>query len=437
MDRGSAILTIAAITFVLGGMVLVFYDIAGRANVAWTRALPLPLSSDTEAFDIGPDGSLWVLDRESHTDWWQTSDYLVYHVSPASGGPWRLPTTAELFPDGAHLGGPEWIHVDASGRPWLGFSIEPRLLYLTGGRWQWFDYPEEVAQPAATGPAWVDGVIWIQDMESLALYSIDAVTGDFESFRLGPAEYEGFYHPLQATADGALIALRGGLSVGGPTALNRFYLGQWSGWRDLEFGEFHLPEYWEVADVTSDPEGNLYVLVIPYPNCVEGVMRSLVGRWSIDTARWDWRELQHYGDCERRRYRPALVVDPRHRLWLQTTDAVVVYTESPFDSPAGGSTPTILYSTENSGFADGSLWLGPDGRVWALGTTDPLVWIDANAPELPEPLPYWVARFIGFPGSGSILLVVGTGLNLSAAYRARRALGRRKRTPNQSGDRRV
>jgi hypothetical protein len=189
-----------------------------------------------------------------------------------------------------------------------------------------------------------------------------------------------------------------------------------------------------VSDFTSDPLGNLYVLVRSHDtSCFDGVVTSLVGRWDVAAERWDWRELHHPGDCTYHHYLRTFLVDPRGRPWMETISTVVVFTESPFELPAGTTIPTITYSEDNSGYTGGALSLTPDGRVWALGSDGHLVWIDAGGPVLPKPLPRWIEQAFAFPGANSILTIPGLGLLLWISLRERRILERRLRAPLERG----
>jgi hypothetical protein len=437
MDRRSVALLVGAFVLVAASWAVTLLVEPVRALGGWTRAVRLPFSSRIEAFDLGPDGSLWLLLKDGLGDWAETSNYRVRHVAAAAEETWRLPSNAELFPEEGvtreHL---RSIHLDSAGRPCLGFLPESRLLCQEGSRWQWFVYAEEGMDLGPEDPVWTDGVLWTQDMRTSDLYSFNVVTALSETYTLGPEEYEAYHH-LRPTADGALLVLAGGRHGRWPTALNRYAEGEWSGWTDIDFGEVQPPEAWTVSDFTSDPLGNLYVLVRSLDtSCVDGVVTSLVGRWEVAAERWDWRELRLSGNCEDYQYyylNPFLV-DPRGRLWMETRNAVVVFLESPFEVPAGTPIPTTTYSEDNSGYTGrGTLSVTADGRVWALGSDGHLVWIDAGAPVLPKPLPRWIERAIAFPGMYFILAIPGLGLLLWCYLRERRILDRRLKAPFERG----
>jgi hypothetical protein len=439
MDRWSTVLMVAAFAFILGGGGVVFYDIAGRANVAWTRALWLPLSTYIEDFDVGPDGSLWLLTREGVENWRELSNYHVRHITGSAEDSWILPTTRELFgEDGFLLDISEPLHVDRANRPWIRFASPPRYLYWTGDHWEWFVIRLASTEMEATGTVWAGARLWALIPEEPSLLEIDPVTGSSVNHPLGPGARE--HITVRPSPDGSILLLTYHDYAANPLemGLGRFFQGEWSGWHSVDLGEDGSYKLLFPNESMAYARGQFYVRLWHEPVCDDHAAPILVVRFDPGEGTWEWRELRYTQDCELIDPLGAFLVDSRGRIWIEARDGVVVSTGSPFSMPQGEEPQTIAYTESNSGYSYGELRLGPDGRVWNLGWgRETVVWIDANAAELPEPLPYWVGRVIGFPGSGSILMMVGLGLNLWAAYRARRALGRRKRTPDQSGDRSV
>ncbi|MEW5938148.1 MAG: hypothetical protein AB1750_00685, partial [Chloroflexota bacterium] len=65
----------------------------------------------------------------------------------------------------------------------------------------------------------------------------------------------------------------------------------------------------------------------------------------------------------------------------------------------------VEYNEENSNLQTGSpITLGPDGKMWIAGNT--VAYIDSNAPDLPKPLPAWLAFFRTLTGRVVVFFII-------------------------------
>lgn len=88
----------------------------------------------------------------------------------------------------------------------------------------------------------------------------------------------------------------------------------------------------------------------------------------------------------------SMIVDPRGRLWLDSSDGIHVM------EPAwgGSAKPIVFYSPKNSAIPSlGWSYQISDGRFW-IGGSKGIVWMDTSQEKLPEPLPDWITRLFDY-----------------------------------------
>jgi hypothetical protein len=189
---------------------------------------------------------------------------------------------------------------------------------------------------------------------------------------------------------------------------NRFYRLQDDRWQELAGPSSGNP----IKDFAMDHNGRLWALNRPWRDDA-----WMIGQYDPGTASWAWSELEPAGDSLVREYH-AIQVDARGRVWLAGTYQDVRLRARNFVTvfepvPGAPARRIVEYDDDNSNYqgdiSPGSLRLGPDGRIWTAD--DRLVWMDSTAPELPRPLPAWLASATSL--RGRIFLTVGSVIILT------------------------
>ena len=337
-----------------------------RKDVAWKSVLydSILTQIHLQSFSLDEDGqSVWIVDdkllsnkrkiwkvNSENIQTWTglESDNLGVQVSHAPDGSPAVITEKELF----LLQNGVWKNQSLAGNEF---------------RSSWRDRPT------------VHGTEFWGRNKFGEIFGMDFSTGDIVMLQ-HPDPTKTFFDGFQVNADGSLLVEIEGV--------DGIYLYVYDDGKWIESGYFLDDKGWtpDSMDYCLDSDGTPWVL----REFIDGFQ---VGYFSLEKANWEWISLNPYSAKSEEYY--ALQIDKRGRLWLQGDidfdDFVRVY-----EVLSGGLYEIVEYNEYNSNFqSEFLITLGSDGKMWSAGDT--LTWIDSNAPDLPRPLPEWIAVFGTFP----------------------------------------
>ncbi len=350
-----------------------------RQNVAWKSSIKLEPRTTLEQFVLGADGSPWIL-----AEGWFSGKLQLLHVTNASVAQLDLPANYELhetLPSGWPFR-PRSIVIDSYSRPWVAFS-PLGLLHWAGSEWEWFSFPVIDIKPKVHDLVATDSKLWArvqpENGTESYLFSIDPSAGNAQIIPLPPSAYQSDMklEAIRATPDGALLAL---VSNGSASSLYMFREGRWQDSAyDIDLDPFD-------SAITADKSGRIWVAVPDTHTCEKGNEAiARIGTPEAGNGPWVWSTTS----CLPNDSFNSLIIDGQGRFWLGGRDFVDVYEITPGETPR----QIVRYTPTNSNYQN-DLWqhamsLGSDGRLWTAHRE--LVWIDSNTPNLPQPLPGWLA----------------------------------------------
>ena len=364
-------------------MILWFYSGVGyrfvTPHIAWTSVTNLGWHRQVGDFAIGPNADIWVIDRGL------ILDSRIVHIVDQSLEALEIPTEAELqaiVPSGYSYG-PDAIVVDSLNWPWI--SLFPHgIIHWNGSDWEWFTFPNgrkdaDVSQFLSTNSRiWVEANFQGNDHYEIV---IDPKTGSVEELMLpeSAAHNDISIEGVKTTPSGSLFVMTHSPGQTG------FYWQSGTGWEKAEFDRNALPH--GVEAYAMDALGRLWVLSYKGTPCEQNGPSYQIGVYDAPTNIWVWNEIPGDFLCGTRNGFKSMVVDSLNRLWFETDDYVEV-----FSLTTGPQVkPVVRYTDRNSNYqadlANTSLTITSDGRIWTADGN--VVWIDANALELPRPLPAW------------------------------------------------
>lgn len=304
------------------------------------------------------------------------------------------------------------VLADRKGQPWIIDYDE--IFHWTGSSWKPVPLGGYTIGSYAAPPVVVDGKYWVsaysKARDSHFLISLDLDTEEIQIVHLPPdlASDNFTIRGFQLAPDGSFLVM-----LAKPFTPIFFYSyaaqsGEWEKKMELVeakwetqsiFGAEQDP-WLEFGGFTIDKTGQVWVVL-------DDQTGSQIGRFDASSQTWQWSVIED--DCELCSASYGdIVVDDNGRAWVKAEygrksapDAKYAILQGrgvDVFIPRWGQTAerVMRYTRDNSnyqlGFGSSDIQRTEDGRIWTAGNR--LVWIDSSKPELPAPLPDWIANLI-------------------------------------------
>lgn len=387
-DRFGWVLPIAIIF--LAGVTYSSFAIAdwAIAQVAWDTAFALGEDTEALASAAGPDGSLWVISERDDSSGADLSRFKDGELQETI----RLedhPVLQEVIDE---LGGVTYVQsllVDDLGQVWLLLRAGGEVYKWGGGGWSREPLIFESKEYQPTDIQLGTGRIWGSLPDTVSIVSIDPATGDTGGLTLKTELDDG--RVVELTPQSMASLQDGGLLVGGPINLGGDGLLRLDADQSVSLFTSVLGQpvdpSWRMQLSSGDVDGNIHVLYTSRGACDDDERLIRLGT-RFQSAEWVWNDLVYQDDCESGPYQESFVIDPLGRVWAQSgSTGVFVFPPPQVRQVDSATLPIEHYSNSNSGFNEAPLEM-VGNQILAIHTFyGSAIGIDANSPDLPNPVP--------------------------------------------------
>lgn len=408
----SAILIVATLAIVVLPLGALYVREPILANTAWFEVGPIDDGLRILEVETSSDGSVWLAseDRNSRRD----DELILTHIRSGeepervevSSNPLlaRASKEADLMPNAL-----DSLVADSKDRLWLLFNGGRSAFFLGDSGWSEVPITFGPESYEITDLVRAGNYLWARVPEREALLRIDDTTLELKligPLSTGEGDSAVELKPWRLRGSGSDGAILIGEYSTGPTGL--LYINH-DGRAEFMTHPVGGPSesIWRARGAVTDDFGRIHVYYSSREVCVAGQRMIKVGT-RLENAEWVWRDLVYEADCDIDPIFDDIEFDTLGRVWVQAADrSPLVFTAPSGDLNEITADYITKYTRDNSGYNDGDLFMGQDGRVLAIRGFEPqVVHLDAGESLLPMPLPNILAWALDHPFAFQIAALI-------------------------------